>query len=155
MKRAIPARWAAPGMDALPSLAQVDFAIVRDEDGRLVPRLIELQGFPSLSAFEVLQSDAWNDALARRARASRRRPWSPYFSGLDRAGFVDLFRRTIVGDEDPDEVVLLDLEPEEQKTAIDFSATQRAPRRRERRPARAREGGAPPLPREGRPPRSR
>src|SRR5450756_2993236 len=35
MKRAIPERWATPGMDALPSLAQVDFAIVRDNDGRL------------------------------------------------------------------------------------------------------------------------
>src|ERR1035437_6333437 len=54
IKRAIPERWATPGMDALPSLAQVDFAIVRDNDGRLVPRLIELQGFPSLSAFEVV-----------------------------------------------------------------------------------------------------
>ena len=50
-------------------------------------------------------------------------PWSPFFSGLSRAGFLDLFRRTIVGDADPEEVVLLDLEPEEQKTAIDFHAT--------------------------------
>ena len=122
MKRAIPERWAAPGMDALPSLAQVDFAIVREKDGRLAPRLIELQGFPSLSAFEVLQADAWSDALAR-VKGLPAGPWSPYFSGLSRAGLLDLLRRTIVGDEDPDEVVLLDLEPEEQKTAIDFHAT--------------------------------
>src|SRR5213596_1724220 len=33
MKEAIPARWNAPGMDALPSLTQVDFAIVREKDG--------------------------------------------------------------------------------------------------------------------------
>ena len=122
MKRAIPERWTTPGMDALPSLAQVDFAIVRDNDGRLVPRLIELQGFPSLSAFEVFQSDAWSDALAR-VNGLPQGPWSPFFSGLSRAGFLDLFRRTIVGDADPEEVVLLDLEPEEQKTAIDFHAT--------------------------------
>jgi hypothetical protein len=121
MKRAIPARWDTPGMDALPSLAQVDFAVVRHE-GRLVPRLIELQGFPSLSAFEVLQADAWNAALARMPGLPAG-PWSPYFSGLDRAGFVDLFRRTIVGAEDPAEVVLLDLEPDRQKTSIDFAAT--------------------------------
>jgi hypothetical protein len=121
MKGAIPARWETPGMDALPSLAQVDFAVVRHE-GRLVPRLIELQGFPSLSAFEVLQADAWNAALAG-VPGLPRGAWSPYFSGLDRAGFVDLFRRTIVGDEDPAEVVLLDLEPDAQKTAIDFAAT--------------------------------
>jgi hypothetical protein len=109
-------------MDALPSLAQVDFAIVKGKDGRLAPRLIELQGFPSLSAFEVLQADAWSDALAR-VKGLPAGPWSPYFSGLTREGLLDLLRRTIVGDEKPDEVVLLDLEPEEQKTAIDFHAT--------------------------------
>jgi len=121
MKHAIPARWSAPGMDPLPSLAQVDFAVVR-ENGRLVPRLIELQGFPSLSAFEVLQSDAWNAAL-EDVPGLPEGAWSPYFSGLSRGGFVDLLRRTVVGDEDAGEVVLLDLEPDAQKTAIDFSAT--------------------------------
>lgn len=121
MKRAIPPRWDTPGMDALPSLAQVDFAVVRRE-GRLVPRLIELQGFPSLSAFEVLQADAWNAALAE-VPGLPKGTWSPYFSGLDRARCLELLRRTIVGGDDPAEVVLLDLEPEHQKTAIDFAAT--------------------------------
>ncbi len=122
MKRAIPDAWNAPGMDARPSVAQVDFAVVKGEGGRLVPRLIELQGFPSLSAFEVLQSDAWSEALGRIAGLPIA-TWSPYFSGLRRDGFLDLLRRTIVGDADPGEVVLLDLVPEKQKTAIDFSAT--------------------------------
>ncbi|HSB64903.1 MAG TPA: hypothetical protein VLJ18_12090 [Thermoanaerobaculia bacterium] len=122
MKRAIPDRWATPGMDALPSLTQVDFAIVKGTDGRLAPRLIELQGFPSLSAFEVLQSDAWNETLSR-VDGLPEATWSPYFSGLSREGFVALLSRTIVGDADPEEVVLLDLEPEAQKTAIDFAAT--------------------------------
>ncbi|MGZ5430349.1 MAG: hypothetical protein ACXWEX_03020, partial [Thermoanaerobaculia bacterium] len=122
MKRAIPERWYTPGMDALPSLAQVDFAIVKGKDGHLVPRLIELQGFPSLSAFEVLQSDAWNEAL-ERVDGLPKATWSPYFSGLTRDDFLALLRRTIVGDADPEEVILLDLDPEEQKTAIDFSAT--------------------------------
>jgi hypothetical protein len=122
MKKAIPTRWAAPGMDPLPSLAQVDFAIVMGADGHLVPRLIELQGFPSLSAFEVLQSDAWNEALSG-VDGLPKATWSPYFSGLSRSGFLALFSRTLVGDEDPEEVVLLDLDPPEQKTAIDFSAT--------------------------------
>jgi len=122
MKNAIPSRWAAPGMDLLPSLAQVDFAIVKGKDGRLVPRLIELQGFPSLSAFEVLQSDAWNEAL-QGVDGLPKATWSPYFSGLSRDGFLALLRRTIVGDTGPEEVVLLDLDPEKQKTAIDFCAT--------------------------------
>lgn len=122
MKRAIPERWKAPGTDALPSVAQVDFAVVKGADGRLVPRLIELQGFPSLAAFEVLQSDAWGEVLSRVNGLDKAR-WSPYFSGLDRERFLDLLRRTIVGGEDPEEVVLLDLSPREQKTAIDFCST--------------------------------
>src|SRR4051794_10352013 len=60
MKAAIPERWNTPGMDALPSFTQVDFAIVND-GGRLVPKLIELQGFPSLTALQVVQRDVWND----------------------------------------------------------------------------------------------
>ena len=92
----------------------------------------------------MLQADAWNAAL-KGVPGLPRGEWSPYFSGLDRADSVDLFRRTIVGDEDPAEVVLLDLEPDAQKTAIDFAATKSAPRRRQRRPARSREGGAPPV----------
>ena len=92
MKKAIPARWAAPGMDALPSLAQVDFAIVKGTDGRLVPRLIELQGFPSLSAFEVLQADAWNEALSAAWTASRRRRGARTSPASTRDGFVALLR---------------------------------------------------------------
>jgi len=120
MKAAIPARWDTPGMDALPNFAQVDFAVVR-EDGRLVPKLIELQGFPSLTGLQVVQRDAWNDAL--HAMAGLDRNWSCWFSGLDRAGFIDLARRTIVGHHDPAEVVLLDLDPPRQKTWPDFAAT--------------------------------
>src|SRR4051812_4445671 len=54
MKAAIPERWNTPGMDALPNLAQVDFAVVRAADGTLVPKLIELQGFPSLTSLQIV-----------------------------------------------------------------------------------------------------
>ena len=62
MKRAIPGEWNVPRMDALPNFTQVDFAVV-DDGGTLVPKLIELQGFPSLTALQVVQRDVWNDAL--------------------------------------------------------------------------------------------
>lgn len=122
LRRFVPPEWDAPGMDALPSLAQVDLAVVRGPDGDLEPRLIELQGFPSLSAFEVLQADAWAAALDGLPGLPEG-GWSPFFSGLTRAGFLDLFRRTIVGDRDPETVVLLELRPERQKTFVDFAAT--------------------------------
>jgi hypothetical protein len=124
MKKHVPPAWDAPGMESLPEMAQVDLAVVEDASGRLAPRLIELQGFPSLSAFEVLQSDVWSECL-QGIPGLPQGPWSPYFSGLSRASFLDLFRRTIVGRHDPERVVLVDLHPERQKTGVDFTATQR------------------------------
>ena len=109
MKRAIPAQWDTPGMDSLPSFTQVDFAVVR-ENGVLVPKLIELQGFPSLTCLQVVQRDAWRDAMRE-------------MDGLDRHSFVDLARQTITGGHDPAEVILMDIDPPQQKTYPDFAAT--------------------------------
>src|SRR3954449_11650674 len=97
MKRAIPPRWDTPGMDALPSFTQVDFAVVREGDA-YVPKLIELQGFPSLTAFQIVQRDVWRDVL--RGMEGLDRPWSCWFSDLDRDSFLRLARRTILGAHD-------------------------------------------------------
>jgi hypothetical protein len=120
MGRAIPAKWNTPGMDALPNLTQVDFAVV-EENGTLVPKLIELQGFPSLTALQVIQRDVWNETLQEMPGLDR--DWSCWFSGLSRSAFLDLARRTIVGDNDPGEVILMDIDPPSQKTYPDFAAT--------------------------------
>ena len=120
MKAAIPARWNTPGMDALPNLAQVDFAVVR-ENGTLVPKLIELQGFPSLTGLQIIQRDVWKETMARMDGLDV--AWSCWYSGYDREAFVDLARRTIVGVNDPREVILMDLDPPRQKTYPDFAAT--------------------------------
>ncbi|MEO8379793.1 MAG: hypothetical protein ABI779_09035 [Acidobacteriota bacterium] len=121
MKAAIPERWNTPGMDRLPNLAQVDFAVVRDADGALVPKLIELQGFPSLTSLQCVQRDVWRDTLATLDGLDA--AWSCWYSGYDREAFLDLARRTIVGMEDPAEVILMDLDPPGQKTYPDFAAT--------------------------------
>jgi len=120
MKAAIPERWNTPGMDALPHFTQVDFAVVR-ENGELVPKLIELQGFPSLTGLQVIQRDAWKDTLAKMDGLDA--AWSCWFSGYDRESFIDLARRTICGMHDPAEVILMDIDPPRQKTAPDFHAT--------------------------------
>lgn len=121
MARAIPAQWNTPGMDRLPNFAQVDFAVTRGQDGSLAPKLIELQGFPSLTALQVVQRDVWYDVL--QSMKGLDRWWSCWFSGLDRGSFLDLARRTIVGRHDPAEVILMDVDPPRQKTATDFAAT--------------------------------
>ena len=128
-----------------PSLAQVDLAVVEDPDGPLEPKLIELQGFPSLSAFEVLQADAWSDALEGIPGLPPGR-LEPLLLGPDprrlpRPLPPDRRRRATTRRR----VVLLDLHPETQKTYVDFAATRDAPRRRARLPdgsSRRRAGGS-------------
>lgn len=121
MKRAIPAQWNVPNMDALPSVVQVDFAIV-EENGRYVPKLIELQGFPSLTALQVIKRDVYTEMM-RPMKGGLSREWSCWFNGYDRDGFLELARRTIVGKQDPREVILMDIDPPAQKTYPDFAAT--------------------------------
>jgi len=120
MRGAVPARFRGPDPGRLPQFAVVDFAIARAADGSLEPRVVELQGFPSLYAFETFQRDAWLEELDEPLCETG---WSAFYSGLDRDAYLDLLRRTILGPSDPESVVLVDVEPEHQKTACDFVAT--------------------------------
>jgi hypothetical protein len=122
MKQAIPAHLDVPGMDLLPNCVQVDFAVTRGPTGELEGKVVELQAFPSLYALMVVQSDIASELL-RGLSPELDHEYSIYFSGLDRARFVELLSRTILGGEAPESVVLLDLDPPSQKTAPDFQAT--------------------------------
>lgn len=121
LKVAIPPALDVPGMDALPNCVQVDFAITRGADGELEGKVVELQAFPSLYALMVLQAEVMSEMLAEMPGLDRN--WSIYFSGLDRASFTEHFRRAVLADEAPENVVLLDLDPPSQKTYPDFLAT--------------------------------
>ncbi|HVR98752.1 MAG TPA: hypothetical protein VMW27_19195 [Thermoanaerobaculia bacterium] len=117
--RAVPPGGGVPGDEGHTVFLQVDFALVRGEDGAITPRLIELQGFPSLYGFQWLLDQVYREHYDIPAG------FTPYFGGLDEAGYVDQLRRVIVGDRDPETVVLLEIRPEEQKTRIDFACTER------------------------------
>jgi hypothetical protein len=121
MRLAVPGRYDVPRMDALPTCAQVDFAIVHGDDGELDGRIVELQGFPSLYAFTLAQARAWNEVVHEIPGIERE--LHPLFGGLDAERAARLLRDTIVAGEDPAHVVLLDIEPEAQKTRADFVAT--------------------------------
>ena len=119
----IPDRYKSPGRGKLPNFAQIDFAVSRDENGEIVPRLVELQGFPSLYGFQIQLADVWATHLAMR----RDMPdsWRLFLSGKDRYQALATLQRAIVGEHDPEEVVLLDIAPQQQKTYPDFEVTQR------------------------------
>lgn len=120
MRHAVPPRFDTDERGSMPQFAVIDYAIERGPDGRLEPRVVELQGFPSLLAFELVQRDAWVRELDAILPDMQ---WSCWLNGLDGASFLELARRAIVGNEDPAEVVLVDREPERQKTFCDFAAT--------------------------------
>lgn len=121
LKAAIPPALDVPGMDPLPNCVQVDFAITRGANGQLEGKVVELQAFPSLYALMVVQAEVMSEMLAEMPGLDRK--WSIYFSGLDRASFTEHFRRAVLADEAPENVVLLDLDPPSQKTYPDFLAT--------------------------------
>jgi hypothetical protein len=122
-REAIPARYDVPGMDALPHFLSIDLGIVRESDGSLGPRLIELQAFSSLYAMTLVQGEIWGEILA--SIPGMPGGWTPLFSGLRRSSYLDLLRRTVLAGEDPDQVILLDIDPTTQKTRPDFHATAR------------------------------
>src|SRR6185436_16088368 len=81
---AVPERYRTPRRDALPHFNSIDLAITRDGQGRLVPRLIELQGFSSLYGMQLVQSEIWGEVLAGLPGMPER--WTGLFSGLSREG---------------------------------------------------------------------
>jgi hypothetical protein len=115
---AIPKGLEVPNESAHPNFLVVDFGICAEDD-RLVPRLIELQAFPSLFGFQLLILHCY-----RQAYPAIPRNWTSSFGGIKDEAYIELLRRTILDDADPQSVVLLEIEPDKQKTRIDFAATE-------------------------------
>jgi len=115
---AIPKGLEVPNESPHPNFLVVDFGICSDGH-RLVPRLIELQAFPSLFGFQFLLL-----GCMRKAYPAIPRDWTSSFGGIKDEAYMDILRRTILGDSDPENVILLEIEPEKQKTRIDFACTE-------------------------------
>ena len=118
-KAAVPAAFCAPGADDRPLFAQADFAVVLEEDGRLAPRLIELQAFPSLYAFQFLQGRVCRDQVPGGEELGF------LLGGLDEPGYLRVVGGAILGGLPAENVVLLDLDPPSQGTYPDFTATEK------------------------------
>jgi len=114
---AVPNGLEVPNESAHPNFLVVDFAICAKGD-RFVPRLIELQAFPSLFGFQLLLLHC-----IRKSYPAIPRNWTSSFGGIKDEAYLDLLRRTIIADSAPEHVVLLEIEPESQKTRVDFAAT--------------------------------
>jgi len=115
---AIPEGLEVPNESPRTNFLVVDFAICTEGD-RFVPKLIELQAFPSLFGFQLLLLHCM-----RKAYPAIPRNWTSSFGGIKDEAYIELLRRTILASTDPENVILLEIEPEKQKTRIDFTATE-------------------------------
>lgn len=116
--KAIPPQLNVPGQDEYPHCIAFDFGICLNNNGDLEPQLIEMQGFPTLFAWEAVLPEIYEKHF-----------WCPggysvYLGGFDKASYIELLKRVIIGDTPVENVVLLEIFPEKQKTRVDFSATE-------------------------------
>ena len=112
--RSIPEGKNVQGEDDHAQFLAIDFAICEDDNGELTPQLIEMQGFPSLFAFQDMISQAYQNFFEIPKNLEY------LFSGLDSASYRTLLEKVITNGHPPENVILMDVEPHLQKTRIDF-----------------------------------
>ncbi|MEY4049392.1 MAG: hypothetical protein RL262_226 [Bacteroidota bacterium] len=133
-----------PNETALPKCIVMDFAIATNEQNELVPALIELQGFPSLFAYELLQDECI------RKTYTIPEGYSPYLNGYNKEKYMLHLESILkadtlidtkknlntnnrnISDSTKDtlkhsnkHIVLLEILPHQQKTRIDFYCTEK------------------------------
>jgi len=112
-KKSLLVNYKVPKEDDHTNFLAIDFGIC-EENGKIIPKLIEAQGFPSIFNFQPQLFRKLTKAYPFLNEVS------PYLSDLDEEGYYDLLKRTILNGIDPKHVVLMEIEPEKQNTKIDF-----------------------------------
>jgi len=117
-EKSIPLHLRVPNEDTHPHCIAFDFGVCRNEEGELEPQLIEMQGFPSLFAWQVILPEIHSKHFWTPEN------YSPYLNGYNKTSYVDLLKKIIIADVDPENVILLEIFPHQQKTRVDFYATE-------------------------------
>ena len=115
----VPPQYYVANESPRPMFLQVDFGLVRNAGGELEPKLVELQAFPSLYGYQPVLAKQYIESYKLPAELGI------YLGGYDHDRYLQLMRRLIVAEHDPENVILLEIHPEKQKTLCDFLITQR------------------------------
>lgn len=115
---AIPAGLTVPKETGWPHFLAVDFALCHDVAGKVLPQLIELQGFPTVACWQTLLARTYQKHFPEIPAE-----FTPYFGGLDEEAYLADLRHAMTGDCLPENTVLLEIAPDQQKTRIDFACT--------------------------------
>lgn len=116
---AIPKKLYIPNDGDHTNFLAVDFAITKDENGELSPQLIEIQGFPSLFGYQWYLGNQYREIFDIADGLS------PFFNRLTSESYVAEMGKFLLADEKPENVILLELFPEKQKTRLDFAITKK------------------------------
>jgi hypothetical protein len=102
-----------PNEDDHTTFLAIDFGIC-EEDGEIVPKLIEVQGFPSLFNFQNHLSQKFVNHYPFLSELT------PFLNGLNQESYLNLIEEVICNNYPKEQVILLEIEPEKQNTKIDF-----------------------------------
>ncbi|RZK43718.1 MAG: hypothetical protein EOO90_02160 [Pedobacter sp.] len=116
-QNSIPKEWNVKNETDHPHFLTFDYGLCKNEKGEIEPMLIEMQGFPSLYGFQSHLAKTYLDCYKLK------HDLTPYFNGLDEESYFQLLKKVIVGNHQPPEVALMDIDAPNQKTAIDFYVT--------------------------------
>lgn len=116
LQKAVPENCWVPNDTLKPHFFTIDFGICRDESGEIVPQLIELQAFPSLYAFQNMYEETICEVYPFLDEIKNERQGT---------GIINELKELILGDEQPENVILLEIYPEKQKTQIDFAMNEK------------------------------
>jgi hypothetical protein len=116
LQKAIPDNCRVPNDTDKLHFFTIDFGVCKNENGEIEPQLIELQAFPSLYAFQKVFEDTFCEVYPFLSEIRNKMPHEE---------FKNYLKELIVGNENPENVILLEIYPEKQKTAIDFIFTEK------------------------------
>lgn len=117
-KNAIPENLQVPRENNFSHFIAFDFGICINDAGEYEPQLIEMQGFPSLFAYEILVDDVF------RKHFTISENFTCYLNGFNRDSYIQYLKEIIIGEHNPENVILLEIFPHQQKTKIDFYCTE-------------------------------
>lgn len=120
---AIPVEFWVPHEAPHPLFLQADFGLVEEADGSLEPKLVEIQGFPSIYAFQSELAAQYQECF--RLNEILGCEVDSFLGGHSRESFRSAMSRAILNGHAPEQVVLMEIDPFGQKTAADFLATRR------------------------------
>ena len=102
-----------PNEDNHTTFLAIDFGIC-EENNEIIPKLIEVQGFPSLYNYQYVIYDKFKKIYPFLEELT------PFINGITPEEYINILEEVICNNHPKENVILLEIEPEKQNTKIDF-----------------------------------